>query len=175
MRIACIVESEFEDSELRIPYDALKAAGHTVDLISRKAGQEVIGKKRTETVRADLGIEEAVPESYDALLIPGGKSPAKLRHDERFLGFVRAIARRNRPIAAVCHGPQILISADLVKGRTMTAWPEVQKELSAAGARVVDQEVVVDDLFITSRKPEDLQAFTREILRVLGDQPAATT
>jgi protease I len=174
MLIACIVEDEFEDSELRVPYDALTGAGHTVVLISRKVGQELHGKKKQERVLADRAIDDVIVRDYEALLIPGGKSPAKLRDDRRFLSFVQEFAKTGKPIAAICHGPQLLISADLVRGRTMTAWPEVQKELAAAGAKVVDQEVVVDGQFITSRKPDDLPAFVRETLRALGEQPTAT-
>jgi len=105
MRIACILENEFEDSELRIPVDGLVAAGHEVVLISREAGQEVKGKKKAEVVRADRGIDDVAPREFDALLIPGGKSPAKLKSDERFVTFVKRFAAEGKPIFAVCHGP----------------------------------------------------------------------
>jgi protease I len=108
------------------------------------------------------------------LLIPGGYSPDKLRADDRFVKFVRDFDATKRPIAAVCHGPQLLLTAELVQGRTLTAWKTIQGDLRQAGARVQDQEVVVDDNWITSRKPDDLEAFSAKLIEELGEQEERT-
>ena len=166
-RIACLLGPGFEDSEFRVPYDALKNAGNQVDIISTKAGVELKGYKGKETVKADKGIDEVRPEDYQALLIPGGHSPDQLRKDKKIVEFVKKFDALKRPLAAVCHGPQLLLTARLVRGRTLTAWETVQGDLEQAGANVKDQEVVVDQNWITSRKPEDLKAFSDAMLKAL--------
>jgi protease I len=166
-RIACLLGPGFEDSEFRIPYDALKNAGYQVDIISTKAGVELKGYKGKETVKADKGIDEVRPEDYQALLIPGGHSPDQLRKDKKIVEFVKKLDGLKRPLAAVCHGPQLLLTARLVRGRTLTAWETVQGDLEQAGANVKDQEVVIDQNWITSRKPEDLKAFSEALLNAL--------
>jgi len=166
-RIACLLGPGFEDSEFRIPYDALKNAGYQVDIISTKAGVELKGYKGKETVKADKGIDEVRPEDYQALLIPGGHSPDQLRKDKKIVEFVKKFDALKRPLAAVCHGPQLLLTARLVRGRTLTAWETVQGDLEQAGANVKDQEVVIDQNWITSRKPEDLKAFSEALLNAL--------
>jgi protease I len=166
-RIACLLGPEFEDSEFRVPYDALKNAGYQVDIIGPKAGMELKGHKGKEIVKTNKGIDEVRPEDYQALLIPGGFSPDQLRKDKRFVEFVKKFDALKRPLAAVCHGPQLLLTARLVKGRTLTAWETVQGDLEQAGANVKDQEVVIDQNWITSRKPEDLKAFTDALLSAL--------
>jgi protease I len=171
MRIAALVGPEFEDSEFRIPYDRFRAAGHQVVVIGPKRGQTLEGDKRREKIVVERGIDEVRPEEFDALFLPGGHSPDNLRADDRMVDFVRAF--RDKPIFAVCHGPQLLITADMVRGRTMTSWKTVQVDLRNAGANVVDQEVVVDRNIVTSRKPDDLDAFARESLALL--QNAAST
>jgi protease I len=167
-RIACLLGPGFEDSEFRVPYDALKNAGYQVDVIGPKAGMELKGYKGKETVKADKGIDEVRPEDYQALLIPGGHSPDQLRKDKKFVEFVKKLDGLKRPLAAVCHGPQLLLTARLVKGRTLTAWETVQGDLEQAGANVKDQEVVIDQNWITSRKPEDLKAFSEALLSALS-------
>jgi len=166
MRIACVLAKDFEDSEFRKPYDAFRAAGHEVFVIGETKGTELKGKKGKEQTHVDLGIDHARPEDFSALFIPGGGSPDHLRADSRFVDFVRAFS--DRPIFAVCHGPQILMTADMVRGRKMTAWKTVQKDLQIAGAQVEDREVVVDDNLVTSRQPSDLDAFIRESLQLLS-------
>jgi protease I len=168
MKIACIVAAEYEDSELGIPVDRLRAAGHEVDIIGMKAGLELVGKKGKEKVITEKGIDDVEASAYDALLIPGGHSPDYLRADRRFVELVKAFDRAGKLIAAVCHGPQLLLSAGLVKGRRLTAWATVQGDLQKAGATVEDKQVVVDRNWISSRKPEDLEAFSREIIAHLG-------
>jgi protease I len=166
-RIACLLGPGFEDSEFRVPYDELKNAGYQVDIVGPKAGLELKGYKGKETVKADKGIGEVRPEDYQALVIPGGHSPDQLRRDKRFVEFVKKFDALKRPLAAVCHGPQLLLTARLVKGRTLTAWETVQGDLEQAGANVKDQEVVIDQNWITSRKPEDLKAFSEALLSAL--------
>jgi protease I len=168
-RIACVLGQGFEDSEFRVPYDRLRAAGFTVDIISTQAGEEIAGYKGKEKVRADRGIDAASPDEYAGLLIPGGQSPDHLRADPRFVAFVKAFDGTGRPLAAVCHGPQLLISAGLVKGRTLTAWKTIQDDLRQIGADVRDQQVVIDRNWITSRQPDDLSAFSDALIGALGE------
>jgi protease I len=166
MRIACLLGPGFEDSEFRIPYDRFRAAGHDVVIIGTKRGDVLDGYRQREQVRAERGIDDVKPDEFDALFIPGGHSPDHLRADDRMVRFARAFA--HRPIFAICHGPQLLITADMVRGRTMTAWKTVQVDLENAGAAVVDREVVVDGNLVTSRRPSDLDAFVRESLALMG-------
>ncbi|MFL5393498.1 MAG: type 1 glutamine amidotransferase domain-containing protein [Myxococcales bacterium] len=166
-RIACLLGPGFEDSEFRLPYDALKNAGYQVDIISMKAGTELKGYKGKEMVKSEKGIDEVRADDYQAILIPGGHSPDQIRKDKKIVEFVKKFDSMKRPIAAVCHGPQLLLTARLVRGRTLTAWETVQGDLEQAGANVKDQEVVVDQNWITSRKPEDLKAFSEAMLKAL--------
>lgn len=168
MDIACILADGFEDSEFRLPRDRLAAAGHNVVVIGGRQGLELVGMRGRERVRVQQPIDRARAQDYDGLLIPGGRSPAKLRADSRFVDLVREFDRQAKLIAAVCHGPELLITADLVRDRRLTAWPSVQDELRRAGATVLEQEVVVDGNRVTSRRPGDLDAFCREVLRYLA-------
>lgn len=167
MRIACVVTNGYEDSELRVPYEEFRAAGHEVVVIGTKAGEKLEGKNGKDEIEVEASIEDVKPASFDALFIPGGHSPDQLRGDPRFVAFTKAFA--NKPIFAICHGAQLLLTADMVKDRAMTAWKTVQVDLKHAGAKVVDREVVVDGLLVTSRKPDDLEAFTRESLRLMSN------
>src|SRR4051794_9951537 len=119
-KIACLLAEGFEDSEFRIPYDRLRTAGYDVEIIGTKVGEELSGYKKRETATTDLSIDEARPESYAGLLIPGGQSPDHLRVDRRFVDFVKEFDASGRPLAAVCHGPQLLLTAELQRGRTLT-------------------------------------------------------
>ena len=167
MRIACVLAEGFEDSEFKKPYDAFRDAGHEVVVIGAKKGDKIEGKKGKEKTKADLGIDEAAREEFQALFIPGGHSPDMLRADPRFVEFVKAF--EDKPILAICHGPQLLMTADLVEGRHMTAWKTVQGDLECAGADVVDEEVVVDGNLVTSRQPDDIPAFIERSLEVLRE------
>jgi protease I len=169
--IALLLGQGFEDSEFRIPYDRLREAGHTVDIIGTKAGEELTGYKGKEKVRTERGIDEVRPEDYQALVIPGGQSPDHLRADQRFVDFVKRFDATGRTLAAVCHGPQLLISAGLVRGRNMTAWKTIQEDLRQIGAHVVDQPVVRDRNWITSRQPGDLEQFSDALLDALPSAP----
>jgi protease I len=166
-RVACLLGQGFEDSEFRIPYDRVRVAGFSVDIVSPTAGEELAGYKGKEKVKSNRSIADARVDEYAALLIPGGQSPDHLRADRRFVEFVRAFDATGRPLAAVCHGPQLLISAGLVKGRTLTAWTTIQDDLRQIGADVRDQQVVTDRNWITSRKPDDLPAFSAALVQAL--------
>ena len=167
MRIACVLGQGFEDSEFRVPYDRLKEEGYQVDVIGVKAGEELKGYKGKEKVKVEKSIDQVKTEDYDALLIPGGQSPDHLRADRRMVEFVKKFDQAGKPIAAVCHGPQLLIAAHLVKGRTLTAWQTIQDDLRQIGATVKDEPVVRDRNWITSRKPDDLQQFSDAIVEEL--------
>ncbi len=171
MRIACVLAEDFEDVELRKPYDAFRGEGHDVTIIGANAGETLAGKRGREKISVEKSIDDVSPDNFDALFIPGGYSPDHLRADRRFVELARAFA--DKPIFAVCHGPQLLLTADMVRGRTLTAWPTVQGDLRCCGANVVDEEVCVDRNLVTSRKPDDLDAFTREALRLLGEGATA--
>lgn len=174
-RIACLLADGFEDSEFRIPYDRLQNAGYDVDIIGARAEQELAGYKKRELVTTGFAIDDVDPKAYDGLLIPGGQSPDHLRVDARFVHFVKQFDATGRPLAAVCHGPQLLLSAELQRGRTLTAWPTVQGDLRQAGAHVKDEPVVLDRNWITSRKPEDLDAFSSAFIEALARSQAVTS
>lgn len=163
-KIAVVVGPEFEDSELAIPVDRLREAGHEIELLGVHGGEELEGKKHKVRVTTDAAVTERRPDMYAALLIPGGRSPGHLRDDPGVVQFVREFVATGRPIAAICHGPQLLIAAGGVAGVRMTAWPSVQQELSSAGADAVDEQVVEDRQFITSRNPGDLGPFSAALL-----------
>ena len=165
VKVACLLGDGFEDSEFRKPYDALVKAGHVVDIIGMEAGKDIAGKQGQEEVKADKALGEVSPRDYGLLFIPGGYSPDHLRADERFVKFVKDFDDSQRPIAAVCHGPQLMMSAGIVhKGRTLTAWDTIQDDLKYTGAEVKDEPVVIDGNWVTSRKPDDLDRFSQAIL-----------
>ena len=174
MRIACVLDSGFEDSEFKKPFDGLRQAGHEVVVVGLKAGQELKGKAGEVTTRTDMSVGEAKPDQFDALLVPGGYSPDHLRADQRAVAFTRAFAEADAPILAVCHGPQLLSTAEAIRGRRLTAWQTIQDDLRRMGENVVDEEVVVDGRLVTSRKPDDLDAFVRESVALLEKVPATT-
>jgi len=166
-KVAILLGQGFEDSEFKVPFDRLKTEGFDVDIIGREAGEELKGDKGKVTTKATRSIGDSRPQDYDALVLPGGHSPDKLRADERFVRFVREFDATKKPLAAVCHGPQLLITARLVKDRTLTAWSTIQEDLRQIGARVKDEPVVKDGNWITSRKPEDLQQFSDALVLAL--------
>ena len=172
-RIAFVVGEDFEDSEFRKPYDALKDAGHTVVVLGAKAGETMKGKAGKEQVKIEAAAADQDPAGFDALVIPGGYSPDHLRMNEGVVAFVKRMVGDGKLVAAVCHGPQLLIEVDAVRGKTVTSWPSVRTDLKNAGARWVDREVAVDGQLITSRKPDDLPAFSQAILTGLAPARAA--
>jgi protease I len=164
-RIAFIVADLFEDSEFRVPYDRVRAAGHEAVIVGISAGRRISGKKGKEELTSDAGIDTVSADKFDALVIPGGYSPDHLRTSEPMVRFVKDFHRAGKPIAAVCHAGWMLAEADIAEGRTLTSWPSIRTDLLNAGARWVDREVVEDGNLITSRKPDDLPAFTNALLR----------
>ncbi|MGF2097558.1 type 1 glutamine amidotransferase domain-containing protein [Mammaliicoccus lentus] len=167
-KVAAVVTDLFEDVELTSPQKALTDAGHEVVVVGEEKGKEITGKKG-EKVKVDVGIDEANAADYDAVLIPGGFSPDLLRGYEkgRFGEFVKHFVQEEKPSFAICHGPQLLIDTDLLNGRTLTSFLSVRKDLQNAGAKVVDESVVVDNGIVTSRTPDDLEDFNRESLALL--------
>lgn len=166
-RIACLLAADFEDVEFRVPFDALVRAGYQVDIIGAKKGATLEGKQGDEEVRVDRSIDDATPDAYDALFIPGGFSPDHLRADPRFVDFTREFHALRRPIATLCHGPQLLLTAGTLEGHRLTAWKTVQDDLRRAGVDVVDEPVVRDGMLVTSRQPDDLGAFVPAMLELL--------
>ncbi|AMB94033.1 type 1 glutamine amidotransferase domain-containing protein [Aerococcus sanguinicola] len=167
-KIAAIITDLFEDSEFTSPKEALEAAGHGVVTVGLEAGQTVTGKSEDTEVEVAVGIDGAKGEDYDALLIPGGYSPDKLRGDERVLDFVRHFAFKRKPIFSICHAPQLLVNADVLKGKSITAVKQVAVDVKNAGANFFDEEVVIDPSgIISSRTPADLEAFNKAIVDAL--------
>lgn len=173
MKIACVLANGFEDSEFRQPYDALREAGHEVTIVGLEAGKQLNGDKGRETAAVEKAFSEVSPEHFDALFIPGGFSPDRLRAHDAPVAFVRAVFAAGKPILAICHGPQLFITAGTYKDHRLTAWRTIQGDLKLLGADVVDQEVVVDRNLVTSRQPQDIPAFIREGLKVLQKAPVA--
>ena len=173
-KVAVIIASDYEDSELTVPVDMLREEGHEVVLLGVEKGEQLDGKKGEASVVTDGAIADANADEFDALVIPCGYSPDKLRMHEEAVSFVRDFAKLGKPIAAVCHGPQILIEAGLVRERRMTSWPSVKTDLVNAGAKWEDASVVEDGIFITSRKPADLEAFSGALLKRLESMSRAS-
>lgn len=170
-KIACLLHHDFEDSEFRIPYERLRDAGHEVVIVGLKTGDEVEGKRGRESARVEATAKGLSPQNFDGLLIPGGWAPDKLRMDADVVALVRALVQAGKPTAAICHGGWLLAEADVLRGRTVTSYPSIRTDLRNAGANWVDQEVMVDGNLVTSRKPDDLEAFCNAFLGKLA--PAA--
>jgi protease I len=166
MKALILSADDFEDSELLLPLYRLQEAGYTVDVAAGKRG--AIHGKHGYEVTAGLSFTEVDPGGYAALVLPGGKAPAAIRDDAHVQAIAGYFFSHARPVAAICHGPQILISAGLLRGRRATCYRSVAAEIQAAGAVYTDSEVVVDDRLITSRQPADLPAFMRELMRLLA-------
>jgi protease I len=171
-KVAILVEDGFEQIELTSPREALEKAGAQTFIISPKAGQ-VKGWEHTKwgaEFPVDVGIDRANANEYDALLLPGGvMNPDKLRVSKGAVQFVRSFFDQGKPVAAICHGPWMLVEANVVKGRKVTSYPSIQTDLKNAGASWVDQEVVVDQGLVTSRKPDDLPAFNRKLVEEIAE------
>jgi protease I len=166
-RIAFVVGEDFEDSEFRKPCAALRQSGHEVEILGVEAGKHIKGKKGEADVTIEKAAKDAEPADYDAVVIPGGYSPDHLRMDKDVVRLVSAMAKTGKVIAAVCHGPSLLIEAGVVKGKQLTSFPSIKTDLINAGAKWVDKEVVVEGNLITSRNPHDLPAFIRAIEHAL--------
>ena len=163
-RVAFVMDNVFEDSEFRFPYDRAREAGHDTTIIGLEKGKQLEGKKGDEKVTTDASIDEVSPEQFDGLVIPGGYSPDLIRSNDKIVSFVRAMYEGRKPVAAICHAGWLLAEADIAKGKTLTSWPSIKTDLVNAGANWVDQEVVEDGNLITSRKPDDLEAFSKTFL-----------
>ncbi|HEX3661507.1 MAG TPA: type 1 glutamine amidotransferase domain-containing protein [Acidobacteriaceae bacterium] len=174
-RIAILATDGFEQVELTEPKKALDEAGATTEIVSPKGGA-IKGWKFKEwgdSVKVDKTLDEARAQDYDALVLPGGViNPDHLRMEPRAVQFVKDFVATGRMVAAICHGPWMLVEAGVVKGKTVTSWPSIRTDLKNAGANVVDQEVATDGQFITSRKPDDLPAFSRTIIERVGGAKA---
>jgi deglycase len=167
-RVAVLVEDEFEDQELFGPVDALRRAGAAVTVIGPTAGTAFTGKRHTITVKSDLAAGAANMKNFDALVIPGGHAPDKMRMRHAMVDLARAAMEAGKPVAAICHGPQLLISADALRGRTLTCWPSIAVDVKNAGGLYIDQPVVEDGNLITSRKPDDVPLFCEALIRALS-------
>lgn len=164
MKALIISADHFEDTELLVPYYRLKEAGFEMDVASISRGN--INGKHGYEVRVDKALRDVHAKDYDLLVLPGGKAPAALRKEPAALEIVKEFFLGNKPVAAICHGPQILVTAGVLKGRRATCYHSVAAELKEAGALYEDSEVVVDGNLVTSRQPSDLPAFMRETIRV---------
>ena len=174
MKIACLLGPDFEDSEFKEPYDAFRNSGYEVVIVGLQAGADLQGDKGKVTARSDRAFKDVRPDEFDAMFIPGGHSPDKLRAHDEAVAFVRAFMQSGKPVFAICHGPQLLLTANDSGNwsHRMTAWKTVQGDLKKAGVNVVDQEVVVDRNLVTSRQPSDIPAFIRESQKLLEQIPA---
>jgi deglycase len=167
-RVAMLVEEEFEDRELTGPLDALRAAGADVTIVGPVAGTAYHGKRGQAVVTCDLAAGSARMTDFDALVIPGGHAPDKMRMRHAMVDLARDAMDAGKPVAAICHGPQVLISANALRGRTLTCWPSIAIDVKNAGGLYVDKPVVEDRNLITSRKPDDVPAFSEAIIRALS-------
>ena len=172
-RVMILATDGFEQSELMKPKANLEDAGFETTIVSLENG-EIKGwdqKDWGDSVKVDKTVDEIDScEGYDALLLPGGQmNPDILRMNEKAIEIVKMFAKTNKPIAAICHAPWLLAEADLVKGKTVTAWPSIRTDLKNAGANVVDEEAAVDGNLITSRNPDDIPAFSKALIEMLGE------
>jgi len=165
MKALMISADNFEDTELLVPYYRLKEEGIQVDIVSINKGK-IKGKHGYE-VGVDKTLKEVKPEEYDILVLPGGKAPEAVRKEKKALEIARHFFEKNKPVSAICHGPQTLISAGLLNGRHATCYKSVAAEMKESGALYEDKEVVVDNNLVTSRQPSDLPAFLKETMKLL--------
>ncbi len=169
-RIAVLATDGFEQVELVEPVRALEAAGAQVDIVSLEPGeiQGMNHDEKADMLPVDRTVDEAKAGDYDGLVLPGGvANPDRLREDERAVALVRDFIERDKPVAAICHGPWLLVEADAVRGRTLTSWPSLKTDIRNAGGTWEDKETVVDQRLLTSRKPADLPAFCDKLVTML--------
>jgi len=171
-RVAILTEEGFEQVELTSPKAALKEAGAIVHVISPKTGKIKAWDKTNWGIEVDVDkqLDEVSPDDYDALMLPGGVlNPDKLRQNKDAIAFVSAFLDEGKSVAAICHGPQLLIETGMIKGRKLTSYPSLQTDLKNAGANWVDEEVVVDNGLVTSRRPDDLPAFNKKMIEEFAE------
>ena len=171
-KVAILATNGFEQVELTDPRKNLEKAGATVEVLSIQSGK-IKGWNHTDwgkSVKVDRLVKDAKASDYDSLVLPGGQmNPDSLRMDKDAVGFIQAFVKSGKPVAAICHGPWTLIEAGAVRGRKMTSWPSVRTDLKNAGAKWVDEEVVRDRNIITSRKPDDIPAFSRTLIEAMSN------
>ena len=165
-RVAFILDEMFEDSEFTVPYDRVREAGHEGVIVGLKAAKRVTGKKGTEVV-TEQAADDVRAADFDALVIPGGYSPDKIRISEAMVALTRDMYQANKPVAAICHAGWMLAEADIARGKTLTSYISIRTDMVNAGANWVDAEVVEEGNLITSRNPGDLPAFCAALLRQL--------
>jgi protease I len=177
-KVAILVANGFEQSELTVPRDRLRAAGAQVDIVSPEKGK-VKGWRHTDwgdEFEVDLALDDASADDYDALVLPGGQmNPDFLRGNRKAVELVREFVESGKPTAAICHGPWTLVEADVVRGRQLTSYHSIKTDIRNAGGEWVDQEVVVDGNLVTSRKPDDLEAFSDKLIEVIARSAAPDT
>ena len=166
-KVAVIVTDLFEDVEYTEPVEAFRKAGHEITNVGLKKGETVKGKKKGTPVNIDKSVKEVAAGDFDALFIPGGFSPDQLRVDPDAVKFSAQFIAQNKPVLAICHGPQLLITADVLRGRKITGYTSIIQDLKNAGAEFIDQQVVVDGNLVSSRNPGDIPAFIEESLKKL--------
>ena len=170
-KVAFLATDGVEQVELTAPWNALKQAGAEVSLVSDKQGEitSVNNKENGESFHVDLDVSKVSARDFDALVLPGGvKNPNKLRTNNDAVEFVRTFMELDKPVAAICHGPLMLVEADAVRGRTITSWPSLENEVRDAGGSWVDKQVQLDQKLLTSRKPDDLPAFCAKLVELLS-------
>ena len=173
-RILMVATDGFEEWELFGPRQILQQRGAEVVLASLKTDpiQATIHDDPGKTIRPDLTVEQANADDFDALILPGGvRNPDQLRMHGNVIELIRRFADQGKPIAAICHGPWLLVEADLLRGRTATSWPSIRTDLRNAGANVVDEAAVTDGNIVTSRKPDDVEAFTDALIALVENTP----
>ena len=176
-RILIVATDGFEEWELFGPREILTRRGAEVVLASPKLDpiQATVHDDPGKTIRPDLTVDQASADDFDALMLPGGvRNPDQLRSNEDVIRLIQAFNRQGKPIAAICHGPWLLVESDLVRGRRVTSWPSIRTDLRNAGGNVVDEAAVTDGNIVTSRNPHDVEAFTNALIDLVEDAPAVT-
>jgi protease I len=176
-RVLIVATDGFEEWELFGPREILTRRGAEVVLASPKLDpiQATIHDDPGKTIRPDLTVDEANADDFDALILPGGvRNPDQLRMNVKAIALIRRFYEQGKPVAAICHGPWLLIEADLLRGRTATSWPSIRTDLRNAGANVVDEAAVVDGNIVTSRNPNDVEAFTNAVIDLVENAPEVT-
>ena len=176
-KVLIVATDGFEESELFGPLEILRDRGADVKLASPdlKPIQATVHDDPGKTIRPDMTIGDARAEDFDALILPGGvRNPDQLRTQKSAIDLIRAFDSSGKPVAAICHGPWLLIEADLLRGKTATSWPSIRTDLKNAGANVVDEPAVTDANIITSRNPDDVPAFTEAVIALIEAAPART-
>ena len=174
-RVLIIATDGFEEWELFGPREILQERGAEVVLASPKRDpiQATIHDDPGKTIRPDMTVDEALADDFDALILPGGvRNPDHLRLNERTIQLIKDFAAQGKPVGAICHGPWLLVEADLLRGRTATSWPSIRTDLRNAGANVVDEPAVTDGNIVTSRNPQDVEEFTTAVIDLIEDAPA---